>query len=127
MSKFKPVTLHAPFISIQIGTRVVGTIERHTAAANKFNKGEPKPVVILRLTEAFNQKVLGKDGKPRAGKDGKPLVEAYKVGDAVQLDVKAGLLAICDLEPGTEVEVVVTGQIDTGKGNPAWTFDLGVA
>lgn len=127
MSKFTKVTLHAPFITIQHGTRIVGTIERHTAAANKFNKGEPKPVVILRLTEAFSQKVVGKDGKPKAGKDGKALVESYKVGDAVQCDVKAGLLAITDLEPGTEVEIVVTGQIDTGKGNPAWTFELGVA
>ena len=129
MSKFRKVSQHAPFINIQVGMKVTGVIERHSAVPDSFsrNKNDTKPTVILTLTEDFHQKAVDRDGTPIKGKDKKPIVNDFKKGDSIQMDIKGGSLLIADLTAGTEIEVECTGTKDTGKKNPMWVFEIGVA
>lgn len=111
MANFKKVALQAPFVTIEKGMVIQGVMTRKRAEVK--GKLGVQNIVLVELTDDMKG--------PQGTKN------VYKKGDTVSLPLKTSLADLFEYPEGTEFRVTCTGQVDTGKGNPAWTFDLEVA
>lgn len=108
--RFKKRETGGPFIKFENeGDFLIGTLEKKRAEVKgKFGF---KNVAVMKITE--NCELGGKEGR-----------RVYEPGEVVQMDVPAGMSCLFDEDEGAEVKVIYTGKVDTGKGNPANTFDV---
>lgn len=110
----KKLEMRAPFVKYETGMVIDGTIALFTRSASaKFGD---RDVVQIRLNSPLTW-APSKNAKDQSRLSAEP-------GDVVSLEVKPGLAGIKALPEGTDVQIEVVGQVDTGKGNPAWSFEV---
>ena len=108
----KKVIDRAPVVNLVLGQSIEGVLlSKRAEVKTKFGVS---PLVNIELYEPLTIK---------GAKKGEKHQEFIK-GDIVAMFVKAGLVAVMELPEGTECKITCTGQVDTGKGNPAWTYQV---
>ena len=111
----KKLVLRAPIVDISVGQSLEGVV--HSKRAEVQTKFKPTPVMNLELLEDFKYIKYTPSKKSE-----KPQV--FKKGEIVAMFIKAGLVAAMELPEGTECRITCTGTVDTGKGNPAYTYEV---
>lgn len=107
----KKLTLRSPFVTTHVGMYVHGKIELFgMTTGGKFGAKETVTIILESPCEWTNKKT----GE----------VVRKEQGDAVRVEVKPGLQALTALPVGTLVEIRCTGTVDTGKGNPAYSYEV---
>lgn len=107
--------MRAPTINLGIGESVeVKILQKRAEVQTKF---KAIPLVTLELLAPFETKPEKKGEKPTK----------YPAGEVVAMFIKAGLVPLMDVAEGTECRITCTGTVDTGKGNPAYTYDVDLA
>lgn len=111
----KKLERRAPTISLKVGDTIESIIRAKSATS--LSKLGISPIITLELLEPFTAefKTPGK---------GPNKIENYKAGDRVSMFIKAGLVSLFDLPEGAACRITCTGTVDTGKGNPAFTYDI---
>lgn len=110
----KKLELRVPFVKLEEGMVISGTIVMFTVQEST-TYGD-RNVVQIRLDEPLSWPPSKKAKEQTRG--------SAKVDDVVAVEIKAGMSAIKNLAEGTDVTIEVLGKVDTGKAEPAWTFDI---
>jgi len=110
----KRLELRAPFVKVETGQVISGTITMFTVnTAGKFGE---RDVVMIELDHDLSW--------PASSKAADQTRLTAKKGDTISYVVKPGLSGLKGLPEGTNVRIEVVGQVDTGKGNPAWSYEV---
>lgn len=111
----KKLIMRAPSINLDVDSSVdVKILQKRAEVQTKY---KAIPMVTLELLAPFTSKSVKKGVKDTE----------FKEGDVVAMFIKAGLVPLMDLPEGTECRITCTGTVDTGKGNPAYTYEVDLA
>ena len=108
----KSLSMTSPFVKTFVGMYVHGVIEVFGNSTSKLGTQETATIKLLSPCSW-------------EGKDKKTVTK--HPGEAVRVVIKPGLQAITSLDLGTEVTIECAGTVDTGKGNPAYTYEVSFA
>lgn len=110
----KKLELRAPFVKYEEGMIISGEIVLFTIQENKdFGN---RDVCHIKLDADLSW-------PPSSKAKSKDRLHA-KPGDVVALEVKPGLAGLKNLAEGQGVSIEVLGKVDTGKPEPAWSFEV---